>query len=47
MESLLETPFLSAATCEEITIADEEEEEEVKSRRGILVKLVIFVVPGH
>ena len=37
MESLLETPFLSAATGgEEITIADDEEEaegEEVKSRQ--------------
>ena len=34
MESLLETPFLSSATGgEEITIADEEEEE-VKSRQN-------------
>ena len=34
MENLLETPFLSSATGEEITIADEEtEEEEVKSRQ--------------
>ena len=37
MENLLETPFLSSATGEEITIADEvgeEEEEEVKSRQN-------------
>ena len=33
MENLLETPFLSSATGEEITIADEEEEEDVKSRQ--------------
>jgi len=33
LENLLETPFLSSATGEEITIADEEEEEDVKSRQ--------------